>query len=279
MKIDAHQHFWLLERGDYSWLTPDLAPLYRDFAPADLLPLLESNNIDGTVLVQAAPTVAETRYMLSLAESHGFIKGVVGWVDFEADDVLETFSELAEHPKLVGLRPMIQDIENDAWMLNETFTPVYQEMIKRNLVFDALTLPQHLSNLNQLIKRHPSLNIVVDHASKPEIETDKFDTWAKQMAEIATHSNVSVKLSGMVTEAGADWTVERLKPYVDHLLEHFGTHRIIWGSDWPVCTLASEYTQWCNATEGLLSGLSDADIVDILGHNAIRVYSLNVASG
>ena len=162
MRIDAHQHFWEIGRGDYGWLTPDLKPLYKDFLPIELAPLLKANGIDGTVLVQAAPTVAETRYMLSLAKNNDFIKGVVGWVDFEADNVLDTINELAQQPKLVGIRPMIQDITDKNWMLKEQFSPVYQQLINDNIVFDALTLPKHLNNLKQLIERHPYLNIVID---------------------------------------------------------------------------------------------------------------------
>ncbi len=275
MKIDAHQHFWEIQRGDYGWLTPDLKPLYKDFTADELTPLLNANGIDGTVLVQAAPTVAETRYMLSIADRNDFIKGVVGWVDFETDDTLEILSELADEQKLVGIRPMIQDIADNDWMLKEQFAPVYQQLISKTIVFDALTLPKHLANLKQLIERHPDLKVVIDHASKPEIEAGQFDEWATQMADIASMSNADVKLSGMVTEAGSDWSVKQLKPYVDHLLEHFGPQRMIWGSDWPVCTLASTYDQWCDATSQLIDELSDSDKADILGLNAIRAYSLN----
>ena len=274
MKIDAHQHFWDLHRGDYGWLTPDLEPLYKNFAPADLEPLLKSTGVDGTVLVQAAPTLAETRYMLSLADQHDFIKGVVGWVDFEADDALDTIAELAALPKLVGIRPMIHDIEDSDWMLKAQFTPVFKQLEQHNLVFDALTRPLHLPNLKHLIDRHPDLNVVIDHGSKPEIENGVIEPWATQMAEIAAASKASVKLSGLVTEAGSDWTVEALKPYVDHLLEHFGTQRMIWGSDWPVCTLASSYKKWHDSTNALLNGFSETEISNVLGHNAIRIYGL-----
>jgi len=274
MKIDAHQHFWDIARGDYGWLTPDLKPLYKNFVPADLQPLLKENQIDGTVLVQAAPTVAETRYMLSLADEHDFIKGVIGWVDFAADNVPDTISELASLPKLVGIRPMIHDIEDKDWMLKEQFSVVYQQISKHKLVFDALTRPVHLANLKKLTDRYPDLNVVIDHASKPAIEQGEFESWAALMADIAADSHATVKLSGMVTEAGADWTVELLTPYVDHLLEHFGPQRIIWGSDWPVCTLASSYGQWFEATNALLGSLNETDKSDVLGHNAATVYGL-----
>jgi len=274
VKIDAHQHFWDLQRGDYGWLTPDLVPLYKNFAPSDLEPLLKSTGVNGTILVQAAPTLAETKYMLSLASQHDFIKGVVGWVDFEADDALDNISELAAIAKLVGIRPMIHDIADSDWMLNPQFTPVFKQLIQQNLVFDALTRPLHLPNLKHLIDRHPDLKVVIDHGSKPDIKNGEMEPWATQMADIAAASNASVKLSGLVTEASSDWTVEQLKSYVDHLLTHFGSSRVIWGSDWPVCTLASTYDQWHDATNALLDPLSDTEKADILGNNATRIYGL-----
>jgi len=229
-------------------------------------------------LVQAAPTVAETHYMLSLANDNAFVKGVVGWVDFEDNEVLKTISELARSKKLVGIRPMIHDIADVDWMLRDQFTPVYQHLTKENLVFDALTRPVHLSNLKKLIERHPDLTMVIDHASKPEIAIGEIKGWATQMAEIAATGNASVKLSGMVTEAATRWTTENLQPYVDHLLEHFGPGRMIWGSDWPVCTLASSYARWCDTTNTLLSDLNETEKSNILGGNAIRVYNLEIGT-
>ena len=274
MRIDAHQHFWSLDRGDYDWLTPELSALYRDFYPSDLDPLLEQNQIEGTVLVQASPTLAETNYLLSLANKHDFIKGVVGWVDFESFDVIQTVNELAKDPKVVGLRPMIQDIEDVDWMLSTDFTPVFNAIINHNLVFDALTKPNHLPNLRRLLLRHPELRTVIDHGSKPVIAAREFEPWAVEMALIAKNSQAFVKLSGLVTEAKENWSVDDLTPYVDHLFTCFGADRIIWGSDWPVCNLASDYTEWCETTDEILNGLSTEERDAVLGGNAMRVYSL-----
>ena len=274
MRIDAHQHFWSLDRGDYDWLTPELSALYRDFYPSDLDPLLEQNQIEGTVLVQASPTLAETNYLLSLANKHDFIKGVVGWVDFESFDVIQTINELAKDPKVVGLRPMIQDIEDVDWMLSTDFTPVFNAIINHNLVFDALTKPNHLPNLRRLLLRHPELRTVIDHGSKPVIAAREFEPWAVEMALIAKNSQAFVKLSGLVTEAKENWSVDDLTPYVDHLFTCFGADRIIWGSDWPVCNLASDYTEWCETTDEILNGLSTEERDAVLGGNAMRVYSL-----
>ena len=274
MRIDAHQHFWSLGRGDYDWLTPELSILYRDFKPNDLAPLLKQHQIEGTVLVQASPTIAETNYLLSLANKHDFIKGVVGWVDFESFDVIQTINELAKDPKIVGLRPMIQDIEDVDWMLNAEFTSVFNAIINNNLVFDALTKPIHLPNLHRLLLRHPKLRTVIDHGSKPVIAAREFEPWAVEMALIAKTSKACVKLSGLVTEAKENWSIDDLKPYVDHLFAYFGADRIIWGSDWPVCNLASDYTQWCETTEEILNELSTEERAAVLGGNAMRVYSL-----
>ncbi len=145
MIIDAHQHFWQLARGDYGWLTPELVPLYRDFMPDDLASLLSHNNIDGTILVQAAPTIAETKFLLEIADATPFVLGVVGWIDFSAPTAVKDIARLAQHPKLVGLRPMIQDIADDDWMLQADLTPAFEAMIDADLTFDALVLPRHLS--------------------------------------------------------------------------------------------------------------------------------------
>ncbi|WP_319546533.1 amidohydrolase family protein [Ruegeria conchae] len=274
MRIDAHQHFWALARGDYGWLTPDLDRIYRDFTPDDLIPLLKAAGIDGTVLVQAAPTVAETEYMLSLADQNAFIKGVVGWVDFEADDVGAQIAALAAHPALVGLRLMIQDIADPLWMLGDTLSPAFEAVQLHDLTFDALTLPQHLGPLRQLLQRYPDLRVVIDHGSKPLIKDAILDGWSEDMSTLARDTSAWCKLSGLVTEAAADWTIEDLRPYVDHLLNTFGSSRLIWGSDWPVCTLATSYERWCESTDALLNQLSNAECQAIMGGNAARAYNL-----
>ena len=275
-KIDAHQHFWKLDRGDYDWLTPDLEPLYRDFTPTDLAPLLKSHEIVGTVLVQAAPTLAETHYMLSLADDNPFIKGVVGWVDFEASDAPDQIQQLSTHSRLVGLRPMIQDIADDAWMLRPDLEPALQSLIDSNLAFDALTLPRHLKNLLRLLEKYPNMSVIVDHGSKPDIASGSLAGWADDIAALAKSTSAYCKLSGLVTEAAKSWSIDDLQPYADHLLETFGPSRLIWGSDWPVCKLAANYSDWVQASEHLLSGLSDADQHGIWYQNAITAYGLDI---
>ena len=273
-RIDAHQHFWALERGDYGWLTPELEVIYRDFLPNDLAPHLEDHAIDGTVLVQAAPTIEETKFMLSLADRTPFIKGVVGWVDFETPDAADQIAELAAHPALVGLRPMIQDIPDKDWMLREDLGPAYDALQRLDLTLDALTLPHHLANLSALLDRYPDMRVVIDHGSKPLIRDGLIDDWARNKTALARNTKAYCKLSGLVTEAQSDWSVEDLRPYVDHLLETFGPDRLIWGSDWPVCLLASSYERWRETTEALLSGLAPKERDAILGGNALKAYKL-----
>lgn len=274
MRIDAHQHFWSLARGDYGWLTPELGVIYRDFMPDDLSPWLQAADIEGTVLVQAAPTVAETEFMLSLAAENNFIKGIVGWVDLEAPDAADQIARLASNPALVGLRPMIQDIADPDWMLRDTLTPAFEALIAQDLTFDALTLPQHLGNLHKLLARHPDLRVVIDHASKPFIKEGVIAGWAEDMAALARDTKAFCKLSGMVTEAASDWTTNDLGPYADHLLGTFGPDRLIWGSDWPVCTLASTYARWVDTSNDLLSTLTETELKAVWGGNAARAYNL-----
>ena len=272
MIIDAHQHFWQLERGDYGWLTPDLAPLYRDFMPDDLAPHLSRHCISGTILVQAAPTVAETEFLLDLADQTPFVLGVVGWVDFEAQAAADEIARLAQHPLLIGLRPMIQDIADDDWMLRDDLTPAFEAMIRADLTFDALVLPRHLSRLRELLSRHPNLRTVIDHAAKPEITGGLFEGWAKDMAILANETNAYCKFSGLLTEAGDNWKPADVAPYVAHLMEHFGKQRLVWGSDWPVLTIAADYGTWVDMANSFIPNERECEA--IFGSNAVNVYRL-----
>ena len=272
--VDAHQHFWRLERGDYAWLTPDLAPIYRDFGPGDLAPLLAQTGIRETVLVQAAPTVAETQFLLDVASTTPFVAGVVGWAPLDAPDAADIVATLAQHPALKGLRPMLQDIHDPDWMLRAPVGQGLRTVEAFGLAFDALVRPAHLRNLRRLLANHPGLRVVVDHGAKPEIAAGRFGPWAADIRGLAEETRAWVKLSGLVTEAGPDWSVERLRPYVEHLLEYFGPHRLIFGSDWPVVTLRAGYAEWLAAAETLLAGLEGEARARIMGLNAVEVYRL-----
>ena len=274
MRVDARKHFWRLDRGDYGWLTPDLAPIYRDFLPNDIEPFLARHAIDGTVLVQAAPTEAETEFMLRLSDENSFILGVVGWVIFESPASAERLRSFARHPAFVGVRPMIQDIPDTNWMLGDALAPAFESVIANHITFDALTLPRHLPNLRKLLARYPTMRVVIDHGSKPQIAEQTFDIWATDIAALAGDSSAYCKLSGLITEASDTWTTHDIKPYVDHLLESFGPSRLIWGSDRPVCTLAGSYDQWIEITETLLCDLTEPEKASVMGGNALKAYSI-----
>ena len=270
--IDTHQHFWKLDRGDYGWLTPDLEPLYRDFQPEDLAPILKETGLHGTIAVQAADTEAETEFLLALADRYDFILGVVGWVNLEAPHAVASIDRLAAHPKLVGLRPMIQNIPDDTWMLKDALSAAVSAMVFHNLTFDALVLPRHLGHLITFLTRYPALSVVINHCAKPEIRNDGFETWAAQMREVAKFPNVCCKISGLVTEASQDWQEADLKPYIEHILQTFGFDHVMFGSDWPVINLASDYHQWTSIVRSFTNAVSENDQSYFAQGNALRAY-------
>lgn len=273
--VDAHHHVWSLARGDYGWLTPALAPIYRDYTLADMSPLAAAAGIGTVVLVQAAPTIAETRFLLDVAgESGGFVAGVVGWVDLAAPDAADALRDLATNPLLKSVRPMLQDIADPGWILRADVQPVLAALPSLGLRFDALVKPPQLPALLTMLDRHPDLAVVIDHGAKPEIAARRFDPWQALIRAAAAHSNVHCKLSGLATEAGPDWSVDDLRSYVDHLLECFGPGRLMWGSDWPVVERGGGYRCWRAATTELLASLPLRDRDAILGTTARRFYDL-----
>jgi L-fucono-1,5-lactonase len=274
MRIDAHHHLWTLARGDYGWLTPDLAPIDRDFSLADLTPHLSAAAIDGTILVQAAPTEAETIFLLDIADSANLVRGVVGWADFDAADGETRIDALAERKLLVGLRPMVQDIPDDDWLLRPNLTILLAAMARHDLIFDALVLPRHLPRLLQVVDHHPDLQFVLDHCAKPQLSTGEIATWRRDIALLAERPNIVCKLSGLATEATPSWQIVDLRPAVDHVLGCFGPQRLLWGSDWPVVNLAGGYEKWFAATESLLADLSANEREAIFGGNATHTYLL-----
>lgn len=274
MRIDAHQHFWQMSRGDYGWLTPDLGAIYRDFAPNDLRPILQRHDIERTILVQAAPTMGETEFMLDIARRTDFVAGVVGWVDFDAADAPDVIGRLAARDKLVGLRPMIQDIPDPEWMLRPALAPAIAAMEGASLRFDALLKPPHLAPFLQFLGRYPRLQVVVDHGAKPAIRDGQFDDWAAAMRTIAHDERVTCKLSGLATEAKSDWQTDDLRRYIDHLLHCFGPQRLMWGSDWPVVNLAGGYDRWMAAGLSCLATLTEHERAAIFGGSAARFYGV-----
>ena len=257
-------------------MTPDLSVLYRDYLPEELLPQIKKYRIDGTIVVQAAPTLSETEYLLELYNRYAFIKGVVGWLDLEDTHFISDFQILRRYEGFVGLRPMIQDIEDVRWILRPQVLRHIGHLVEENFPLDLLILPHHLPYIIELLQRYPDLHAVVNHAAKPTIQKGVLDPWREYIAEIATYENVMCKLSGLVTEADHDkWQAADLVPYVTHVVDVFGPDRIMFGSDWPVCRLAGEYDDVLTALyDALPQQLSEHDHEKLFGHNAARFYQL-----
>jgi L-fuconolactonase len=277
MIIDSHHHFWRVERGDYHWM-PYGGVLRRDYLPEDLRPLLRRAGVDRTVLVQAAQTEAETHFLLDLAAETDFVAGVVGWLDFEDERFGDKLEQLRDHPKFVGLRPMLQDVADDEYILRPRVMDNLRRVEALDLPFDILTYPRHLPHVLAALDQLPRLRAVVDHISKPPIAAGRLAGWADDMAAVAAHRNVSCKLSGIVTEADqANWKPSDLAPFVRHVFAAFGEDRVMFGSDWPVCLLAASYAEALNALRTILDPDLSADGMNkLFGHNAAAFYKLGI---
>jgi L-fucono-1,5-lactonase len=270
--VDAHQHFWSLRRGDYGWLAPESGSIYRDFGPHDLAPLLKEAAIDRTVLVQAAPTEAETHYLLDLAATTRYVAAVVGWADLEAPNAPDRIAALASDTLLRGVRPMLQDLPDPLWILGARLRPALAALVGLGLRFDALVRPEHLRPLLTFLGRNPDLAVVVDHGAKPALRAGSLSGWARDIRALARETSAYCKLSGLVTEATVDWQTEDLTYCISHLLDCFGPDRLMWGSDWPVVELAGGYRRWHQAAHACLSRLSAGERERIFGANAARFY-------
>lgn len=281
MRIDAHQHFWSLDRKDYGWLQPDMETLYRDYLPEDLEPLLVSCGVAGTVLVQAAASEEETLFLLDIAASNAFVLGVVGWVEMMSPSAPARLGALKEAggDRLKGVRPMIQDIEDPDWILSPALDAAFEALVDLNLTFDALVKPHHLPQLAQRLSRHAGLKTVIDHGAKPDIANGSVSAWSRALAPLSENQDVFCKFSGLVTEAGDAWSEAVLKPYTDELVSLFGPSRLMWGSDWPVVNVAADYGRWCDTALSLVSSLRDREQRDVFGGNAARFYGLLAAPG
>ncbi|MBU6416626.1 MAG: amidohydrolase family protein [Xanthomonadaceae bacterium] len=272
MAIDAHVHFWRIGCNDCAWPPPELTAIHRDFLPEDWQWEADAAGIDAAIVVQSQPSARDTTWLLELARDDARIAGVVGWADLAARDAPDRIAALASHPKLRGLRPMLQDLP-DNWILQPAVAPAIEAMIAHHLCFDALVKPRHLPHLLRFAESHPALRIVVDHAAKPDIARGELDPWRAQIAASAERANVSCKLSGLVTEAGERWHPDDLRPYVEHLLATFGPRRLLWGSDWPVVNLAGDYSRWFDLA-GQLTHLQGDARAALFGGNAMRVYGI-----
>lgn len=274
MVIDAHQHLWQIGRNDLSWPTPDLDAIHRDFMPADLREATEGLGISGTVLVQSQPSETDTSWLMLLARAEPLIQAVVGWTDLLAPSAPQRIAWLARQPKLKGLRPMLQGLDDD-WILQEAVQPALAAMSAHGLRFDALVYSRHLPAIDRLAQTYPDMSIIIDHGAKPPISRPKEGAaWRKAISHIARHPNVTCKLSGLLTETAANQDASSVLPYVDHLFDCFGPDRLMWGSDWPVVLLKDSYRAWFDWTQGWLSAKDTRTRDAILGGTARLIYEL-----
>jgi L-fuconolactonase len=273
--IDAHQHLWQISRSSHEWPTPDLSAIYRDYGTDDLASTCAGLNIAGTVLVQAQPSEGDTHWMLAVAAATPLIKAVVGWTDLAAPEASGRITELAKLPKLKGLRPMLQALPQDDWILRDEVQPALEVMAAHGLSLDALVLTRHLPMIDQLAKRHPSLAIIIDHGAKPPLgHPQDMAQWRDGITAVAQNAHVTCKLSGLLTEMLPEQTEAGLAPCADHLLAAFGPGRLMWGSDWPVVLLRHSYRHWFDWTQAWLADKPETTHALIMGGTAHKIYNL-----
>jgi L-fuconolactonase len=277
-RIDSHQHFWQFDPTEHTWMSDEMLGLKKNFLPVDLAPLLNQIRFDGSIAVQARQSIAETNWLLKLADENDFIVGVVGWVDLRSTNIAETLAGYAKRKKLVGVRHVVHDEADDNFMLQPAFQNGIAALKEFNLCYDLLLFPKHIPVALQLVEKFPEQSFVVDHIAKPFILKKEFSPWKEDLKELAKHPNVFCKLSGMVTEAQwNNWTEDDFKSYLDIVTEAFGTHRIMIGSDWPVCTLSGNYKATMNIVIKYANQFSKEISDKILGGNCIDFYKIDMS--
>lgn len=274
--IDSHQHFWQVGRFDYPWMTSDLGVLYRDYLPDDLAPILKKNGVTQTVLVQASNSIAESRWLLNLADDNSFIAGVVGWVDLMSPDVHAQLNELSAHQKFKGVRHLVESEPQDDWLVHPAVLSGLRRLSTCGLSYDLLVHTRHLKHVRQVAESCPELALVIDHLAKPPIAKSENAEWSRAFKPLASYPNVSCKLSGLVTEANwSSWRTDDLRPFVNVALESFGADRLMFGSDYPVCLLAASYDRVLESFQEVLKDLSDSDREKIFSKTAEKFYRLD----
>lgn len=275
MVIDAHQHFWQYEPVRDAWIDDSMQVIRRDFLPEHLAPVLEDNGVHGCIAVQADQSADETAFLLSLAEKHDIIKGVVGWIDLRADNINEQLLQYAAHPKLKGFRHIVQGEKDNRFILGEHFCRGIKALSQHQFTYDILVYPKQLPAVEEFVLQFPEQALIIDHLAKPDIKAGELATWAAHMRRIAQSPHVYCKLSGLVTEADwQQWEPAHFRPFLEVALEAFGANRLLYGSDWPVCLLAAEYHEVKGIVTDFISTLSTTEQNQIMGGNARSFYHL-----
>lgn len=275
MTIDSHQHFWQYDAQRHDWISEEMKVIQRDFLPNDLAPILAKNKISGCVVVQADQTLAETDFLIDLANKNDFIKAVVGWVDLRADDVDDTLEQYTEHKIVKGFRHIVQGEADTEFMLRPKFKAGISALGAFDFTYDILIYHYQLEQAIQLAKLFPNQKFVLDHIAKPDIKSGEYAAWQTNIKKLALHQNVYCKLSGMVTEGEwKDWKVSDFKIYLDTVVKAFGTERIMYGSDWPVCLVAAQYEEQLGIINEYFSAFSSLEKKKVMGANALKFYNI-----
>ncbi len=275
MKIDAHQHFWQYEKVKHSWISPQMKAIQHDFMPNNLHNILLNNAIDGTIAVQVDQTEDETAFLLALANEYSFIKGVVGWVNLQAENIGERLEYFSNFQKLKGFRHIVQSEPDPNFLLQPKFLNGISKLEKYNFTYDILIYENQLNNAIHFVRQFPNQKFILNHIAKPKIGKGIIKPWADYLIELAKYENVYCKISGLVTENEWNlWAYDDFKPYLDVIFEAFGTDRLVFGSDWPVCMLAASYEQVIGILADYIQPLTNLEKDNIWGQNAIKIYNL-----
>ena len=275
MRIDAHQHFWKFDPVRDSWITGEMSVIQKDFFPQELQLLLQKNNFDGSVVVQSDQSESENEFQLKNADENAFIKGVVGWIDLQSKDAEEKLSYYSSFKKMKGFRHVLQGEVDRALMLKPAFMNGISKLEKFGFTYDILIYADQLKYIGEFVSAFPDQKFVIDHLAKPDIKNKKISDWKREIENVAGHENVYCKISGMVTEADwKNWTQKDLIPFIDVVIESFGSNRIMFGSDWPVCLVAASYEQTLNIVQEYFYSFSASEQELFFGKNAIKFYNL-----
>lgn len=275
MIIDTHHHFWNYNPVEFDWIDDEMAAIRKNFLPEDLASTIQNSGVDGVVTVQARQCLEETDWLLQLASENEFIKGVVGWLPLADKNIQTILDNYRGNRWLKGVRHVVQGEPDPEFILGEAFNQGISQLKDYGLVYDILILEHQLANTIRFVDRHPDQQFVVDHIAKPKIKTNEIQPWQNLLKELARRENVSCKISGMVTEADYQhWTEAQLQPYFDAVLDAFGPARLLFGSDWPVCQVATNYSDWLQLVKKQVSTLSSEEQNQIFYHNALKAYQL-----